>query len=217
MTPQFGELKKTVKKSVYGPPGIGHFATDSECSLSWEKCREQFSHKFTEVLHGFYFCHVAGEGYNVAAFIAKTEEIVGFDDFLHSYAPSKFCKTDNDSVLWIEPSRFWSKCEMRRQLLTILLRAGMNYNPTTNNYEEALWSKDKMGNNYAMETQLAVMRFLFGFTQYVNDTSVVGFNYKTGWWTTFKDRPEQAIRKLLVRPEGEKKETSVIGLGKLWM
>lgn len=211
--PQFGEQKKSVKKSVYGPPGLGYFATDSDFSLTWEKCREQFSYKFTEVLQGFYFCHVPLEGYNVASFIAKTEEIIGFVDFLHSYASSQFCQTDRENVLWVEPSRFWSKCEMRRQLFTILLRSGMNYNPAINNYEQALWSKDKMGNNYALETQLAIMRFLFGFTQYVNDV----VNYKTGWWTTFKDRPEQTVRKLLVRPEGEKKETSVIGLGKLWI
>ena len=216
MMPQFLEERKMVKKSAYGPPGVGFFAADSEFSLSWEKCREQFAHKFTEVLHGFYFCHIPHEGFNVASFIAKTEEIIGFADFLHSYGPSKFCETDKADVIWIEPSRFWSSHDMRRQLLTIMLRAGMNYNPSINNYEEALWEKDKMGNNYAAKTKAAITRFLFGFTNYVNDSSVVGFNYKTGWVTTFEDRPEQAVRKLLVRPEGEKKTCSVIGLGKLW-
>lgn len=212
--PQYGE-QKTVKQSVYAPPKIGYFAVDDEHLLSWEKCRETFAYKFTEVLHGFYFCHVLNEGYNVASFIAKTEEIIGFVDYLYSFAPSKFCKTNQGDVLWVEPSRFWSKYEIRRQLFTILLRAGMNYNPSVNNYEEALWGEDKIGNSYARETQLAITRFLFGFTCPVDSKNLYG--YKVGWRETFKDCSEQAVRRMLIRPEGEKKEISAIGLGKLWI
>lgn len=211
--PQYGE-QKFVKPSVYAPPKIGHFAIDSEYSLSWEKCRETFAYKFTEVLYGFYFCHVLNEWHNVASFIAKTEEIIGFVDYLYSFAPSKFCTTNQADILWVEPSRFWSKYEMRRQLFTILLRAGMNYNPSINNYEEALWGEDKMGNSYAKETQLAITRFLFGFTLPVNDPCLLS---KVGWRDSYKNCSEQMIRKVFVRPEGEKKEVSVIGLGKLWI
>jgi len=215
MVPRFGELR-TVKKSAYGGPSLGSFAVDSEYSLSWEKCREQFSHKFGEVTNGFYFCHVPTQGQNVAWFIAKTEEIVDFASCLYSYSPTVFCPTNFDYVLWVEPSTFWLKQEMRRQLFTILLRQGMSYEPTRNNYEEALWCKDKLGNTYAMETHLAVTRFLFGFTNYVSDPGVIGYTYKSGWVNTFKGRDEQSIRKLLILPEGEKPKHSAVGLGKLW-
>jgi hypothetical protein len=215
MLPRYGE-RKTVKKSAYGPPQLGHFAVEGDYSLTWDKCREQFSHKFIETVSGFYFCHPPNEGHKVAWFITKTEEIIGFCNYLHSYDPTLFCETDREDVIWIEPSRFWMRQEMRRQLFTILVRAGMNYEPTLNNYEDALWAKDKMGNTYAKETQLAVMRFLFGFTNYISDPAVAGYSNKTGWVNTFKDRDEQSVRRLLILPEGERPQYSVVGLGKLW-
>lgn len=217
MKPVYLDEIKAVKPSSYGGPQIGYFALDSEYgTLSWDKCREQFAQRFCEATSGFFFCHNIDEGYRVAEFISKTEEILGFTDYLHSYAPSTFCKTSRNDVLWINVSRFWVAHEIRRQFLTILLRAGMGYDSARNNYEEALWAmrgfdQDRL---YCQETKNAVMRFLFGFTEYI--ATDIQPTHRGGWVEVFKNKDESTIRHMLGLPKGERPVNCMVGLGKLW-
>jgi hypothetical protein len=217
MEPQYNE-SKICRKSAYGPPKLGMFAVEPppEYSMDWQKCREQFSTRFTEYQPGLYFCHRPNEGHRVASFLSKTEEIIGFANFLHSYTPSIYRFTDCDNILWIDVSRFWMKQEITRQLLTILLRCGMSYEPEMDNYEDALWTVDALGNRHAADTQMAVTRFLFGFTKFNEDPEVIGYSGKIGWVTIFRNANEQIVRKLLVKPDGENDNFNLIGLGKVW-
>jgi len=210
--------KRIVKPSAFGPPEKGCFGVDDDQqSTTWDKCREQFAARFNEASRGLFFCHDTNEGNRIASFLVKTEQVIGIADRRKSY--STFAETDRANILWIGPSSFWMESEIKRQLLTIVLRQGMNYNPDKDNYEDALWMPDGVGNSYAAKTKLAVTRFLYGFTDYVppDASSAWGnFNNKVGWVTIFENKSEEIVRARLIAPEGEPRQPCVIGVGKLW-
>lgn len=218
--------KRVVKPSAFGPPEKGYFAIDdNQETTTWDKCREQFAARFTETSRGFFICHNTNEGNRPASFLVKTEQVIGIADCslksnerLHNH--STFAETDRANILWVGPSLFWMTSEIKRQLLTIILRAGMNYDPYKNNYEEALWMPDQIGNNYAAKTKIAVTRFLYGFTEYISDANMSpiwgNFNNKIGWVSVFENKSEEAIRARLVAPEGDSHKPCVISIGKLW-
>ena len=104
--------------------------------------------------------------------------------------------------MWINPSQFWKGCKMRKQLLSILLRAGSKYDPDKDNYEEALYTQE-----YIKGTKSAVMRFLFGFTEYTQNVC--------GWERAFRAKTDSEIRKLLVCPDFKKLNDCLIA-GVIW-
>lgn len=212
--------KRVVKPSAFGPPEKGYFAVDDEQqAASWDKCREQFAARFIESSKGLFFCHDTNEGCRTASFLIKTEQVIGIADRRRPFNYSMFAETDRANILWVGPSYFWMGSEVRRQLLTVILRAGMNYNPSKNDYEEALWKPDQLGNNYTAKTKAAISRFLYGFTDYVppDASSAWGsFTNKVGWVTLFENKSEEVVRTRLVVPEGESYQPCVIGIGKLW-
>lgn len=213
MTAVFGPPKSF--RQCYGGPQPGHFALDAE-TLHWHHCREQFAVVYTQHTPGFFFSHPPEKGENIAEFLNKFEQILGLEGLNSPYPYSTFAGTGCHSVLWVEPSRFWSSCQMRRSLLTVLLRCGINYQ---NNFDEALFSDQYEQNLYARETKNALLRFMFGFTRYTGNfpppgsyTSVL----KHGWKEEFFKMDDAAIRRQLVAPETETPESSIIGIESLW-
>lgn len=181
--------KKTIV-SLYADATPGSFALDST-PFHFENCRERFGRMWDKTNKGFYFRHASGQGIGVAAFILKTEEILGKKRF------SKFSETNRDTILWIEPCAFWRCCRMRRSLLTILVRCGMYYDPRSDDYETALFC-----DSYALHTRKAIMRFLFGFTKYVGPSMEGGVVETMGWKSVFQGRDEIYIKSVLVWPRG---------------
>ena len=197
----FGE-KKAI--SCYTNPSPRSFALFSTATLpdpTWYTCREQFATPFTNDKKEILFCHNANCDKKIVLFIRKVEEILNFSlsEENEKVEPIEFCKTTHPHVLYLKISNFWSSCEMRRQLLTILLRCGQNYNSTTgvdyveNNFEQALWSEI-----YASGTKNAVMRFLFGFTEYINDTKAFNMPNKIGWYNCWANKDAKKVVKQLV-------------------
>ena len=187
--------KKKICESI--KPHPGYFAVDKSCNVKWENCRERFNNKiFNKDLPGFFFSHEIGECESVVQFIDKTEEIL-------SVERSSFAKTNRPYATWVCPSDFWRSCEMRRSLFTILLRAGRKYNPVNDNYEDALFSQE-----YVKLTKEAVMRFLFGFTNYVR------LENKQGWVSVFMHKKYEDVRKRLVSKNAG--DFSLVGAGSLW-
>jgi len=185
------------------PPQIGSFAVD-EPTVNWYKCREQYANKFSTDCTGMFFSHERGHEHSerVAYFMSVVEEILDLKE------RSKYAKCTKNFAMWICPAPFWLDCEMKRSLYTILLRCGLEYDVDKNNFETALYSV-----NYLNETKLAVMRFLFGFTKYSPDSTT---GYVKGWWTEFKNKSEDQIKKQLVSPEAERKDECIVGVGTLW-
>ena len=177
--------------SMYCEVEDGSFCLDFYPYL-YETCRERFGSQWHSDTKGFFFKHPKDKGSAVAIFLRKTEII------LKQKIYSDFAKTNRDTVLWIEPSDFWKSCRMRRSLFTILIRAGMSYDPDIDNYEKALF-----GYKWAKATKSGVMRFLYGFTKYVGPTidDQNGSLETRGWKFVFESRSKESIIEFLKWPE----------------
>ena len=208
----FGEIRK-FKCHVQPPPG--NYALDSEPpkDVHWDHCREQFAAKFNELTPGFYFSHPLGKSHDIGEFIAKFETIIGLSEL------TTYSHTEKNSVLWVVPAKFWSDCQIKRSLMTILLRCGVNYDISKDNFDDALFG-DYKETIYVKETRSAMLRFMFGFTKFTgtlnpitNSSSVI----KHGWREAFQKLDDSTIRRRLVLPEGVTRESSIIGLESLWV
>lgn len=215
MKAQFGETKEI--NMSYGSPPPGNYALEPipSKSIHWDHCREQFAPKFNSDTRGFYFSHHSDKHQNIGEFLTKFEEIIG-----HNQNFSTFCQTSRSTILWVEPSRFWLDCQMKRSLLTILLRCGQNFNLNYDNFDSALFDETYYKENiWAKETRKAILRFLFGFTkftgQYINVTETTTI-IKHGWREEFATLSEKDIRQRLILPEGKNKEVNIVGAESLW-
>jgi hypothetical protein len=191
------DTTRTIKES-FKKPKDGWFALESvgSNSIAWQHCRDQFASSFTDRIDGFYFSHSVPRC-NIVAFVGKTEAILDVPE-------STFQATNREYATWVTPSVFWKSVFIRRSLFTLLLRAGMLYDPVVDNYELALY-----GNEYLHTSKAAVMRFLFGFTEFCESPY-----WKLGWAATFSGKPIDDIRNKLVSPK--KAEPSLIGQGSIW-
>ncbi len=206
MTAKFLDDKKV--QTITTPPP-GYFAVHRN-PLAWQRCREQFEARFTETTRGFYFSHQVNHGSRVAEFISKTEDVLG----LSNDNRTLYATTNRSFALWIEPSEFWKSCRMKRSLFTILLRCGKGYDKEKDNYEEMLYEE-----KYVFDTEKAIQRFLFGFTDFVEDEIALGNEYKKqkGWVNTFRSKTEIQITKQLILPNGVESEECLAGLGSIWI
>jgi hypothetical protein len=148
----------------------------------WHYCRELF-HGQLHNLELFFFSHNVGKGQPISAFVQKVEDMVNV------YPQTKFGPTQRKTIMWIEPSRWWTSRGMRRSLFTILLRCGSEYSISKNNFDEAL-----MSDPYVIDTEYAVRRFLSGCTQYTGRNK--------GWHKQFKalHPSNKEIDQLLIKP-----------------
>ena len=196
----FGDIKsvKDDKKPI-----LGSFSLINP--INWYKCREQFANIFDEHTSSLYFAHPGRNEENIAAFIRQTEDILDLSNYFGER--TEFCKTTRPFIMWIAPAKFWLKCPLRRSLFTILLRCGFEYREEEGNYEEAINSSD-----YIRETKLAVNRFLFGYTNFNKPLAFC----KVGWRDFFKDQNQEAIMSNLGRPQAEKMQKTLLGLGAIW-
>jgi hypothetical protein len=148
----------------------------------WYYCRDLF-HAQLPNLNLFFFSHESAKGYCVASFMRKIEEALNVEP------RSDFGPTQRKTIMWIEPSYWWISRTMKRSLFTILLRSGMGYSPSKDNFEEALLSDP-----YSMVTKYAINRFMEGNTHYTGK--------KRGWYRQFyESKPtKEQIDKLLIKP-----------------
>jgi hypothetical protein len=211
MEPRFLSDTKVVTCS-YNVPPPGAYALQADVVEFW-KCREQFATRFLESHTGFFFSHKPNQGLSIASFLQKIECILDLAE------PSVYARCNEPNVLWIEHSKFWSNCIMRRSVLTVFVRCGLLYDPAKNNMDDALfgecwdgslWSQIGSPNDYARQTRPALMRFLYGFTSYKTDP-----NSRNGWRDNFQNNDEQVIRNRLVSSDPNYVPL-YLSLGHLW-
>lgn len=195
-------------------PAVGNFGLEFKNGkeVRWDYCREQFACKFTEKTEGFFFSHPHGKIYDVGEFLTKFEFIVGINQ------TTIFCESGKTNITWIEPANFWKNCFMKRSLLTLLLRCGMNYDVSKDNFDDALFGSYKEC-DYIKETKLAVIRFMFGFTQFTGRVffDTTGTLIKHGWREEFSKLDNLMVKKKLVMPQELKEEQTLVGINSLWM
>lgn len=194
------ELEKfKILSDTMAKPKPGWYAMD-RMPVEWIECRERFCGLLGPRTEGFFFSHDRNEEEQVIRFIWKTEEIIQVEK-------SKFGRTNRPYATWMDLD-FWRENYIKRSLLLILIRAGLHYDPSKDNYEQALWSEP-----YLADTKTALMRFLFGFTHCKAAKSSASH---PGWKTTFQTMSISEIKKSLVLPLDKKPEPCIIGANTLW-
>jgi hypothetical protein len=205
MKVEFGEVKPLVEGvGINKEPILGSFSVTSP--VLWYKCREQFAGFFDASLPAFFFSHPIGAAEHIAAFISKTEDVLSCANSFEQR--TEFCRTNRPFALWVSPAPFWKECPIRRSLFTILLRCGFQYREAEDNYEQALYSEA-----YITETRLAVHRFLFGHTKFVNHEKRP---VNSGWRDFFRNLSQDNVVHALALPENSMVERTMLGLGALW-
>lgn len=131
----------------------------------WFDCRELW-HSQLYNLNLFFYTHKANTGRDIATFLSKVEDILNLKN------KTRFGPTQRKTIMWIEPTKWWTKPPMRRSLFTILLRSAAYYSVNEDNFQEALFSSF-----YADKTKSAIEWFLKGNTVYCGK--------KAGWYKQF--------------------------------
>jgi hypothetical protein len=218
----FGEEKIFYQEQALPERGYVGLAVDkrpiidnpalTEELVEWFKCREQYHRKATETKQdNIYFAHGPGEEISIACFISKIEKILSFN---FSIQRSLFSRTNMENILWTSPSSFWKECNVKFNLYTIFLRAGLNYNYEKDNFDEALYSMPIVdGKALFPEGVWSINRFLYGFTKFIP----VDENERrmdVGWINLFKTKNKDQIRQQLISPID--RQTYSIGGTTLW-
>jgi len=153
-------------------------------------CREYFQDEACRVRR-FLFSHRQNLGENVAQFIRRIERRLNFDEFSTLYT------TNRRTVTMVRPNPWWMDTSMQKSLYTLLIRAGVHYDPEIDNFVSALFSIDYTGN-----TKYAIQRFLLGYTKYTGKVRgwVAQFWEGDGDWCEPKPPGPERVRELLVRP-----------------
>jgi len=184
-TPLHIETAYRPSPGSFGKPKLDDSRLNNRYSVNgWFDCRELW-HSQLYNLNLFFYTHKANTGRDIATFISKIE------DSLDLRVRSNFGPTQRKTIMWIEPSKWWTKPPMRRSLFTILLRSAAYYSIDRNNVEESLYS-----NFYAIKTRPAIEWFLKGNTVYTGK--------KTGWYKQFCEPNNVVLSKLLVSEIGKK-------------
>ena len=214
----FGPVKSFIQEQSVpdkGYIGIGRSNPDEMPTVEWFKCREQFHRKMTESNNSdFYFAHLPDQEKSIACFIAKVEEVIALNFPLEK---TNFCQTNKNYALWVDPSSFWKECNVKLSLLTIFLRIGMFYDPSSDNFDEAFIAQNAAYTESSAarngDTPAAIERFLYGFTKFVplNEDEA---KLDVGWVNLFKNKTIDQIRKQLISPV--EKEIYSIGGSALW-
>lgn len=201
--------KKALPSSEMPPAEVGSFAVYGD-AIKWYKCREQFAPVWQPQTAGIVFSFKEGEKVleSVAAFIQKVERVI-----LELGEESTFYVTNRKYAVYVCPAEFWKSCFIRRSLFTALLRAGQQYKPDLDNFDEALYSI-----KYLKDTKDAVLRFLFGFTEFnrAECVRITGNEPQgaTGWHAIFANRSAIHVRAML--NSSKEKDDNAIGKVSLW-
>lgn len=220
---KFGEQRRFYQEQALPERGYVGLAVDkrqivdqpTSCSeelVEWFKCREQYHRKATEIGQSdIYFAHGANEEISIACFVSKVEKIISFNFPISS---SIFSKTSMENILWTSPSNFWKECNVKFNLYTIFLRAGLNYNYEQDNFDEALYSMPLVdGRALLQEGMWSINRFLYGFTKFI-PTDENESRPDVGWINLFKSKNKDQIRQQLISPID--RQTYSIGGTTLW-
>ena len=213
----FGETKQI--NTFYQTPNVGQFALEPESnkSIVWDHCREQFLGKMTFEMSGFYFSHYANKSEDVALFINKIEKILSIS--IENIVFSTFCKTDKDHVIWVCPSSFWMDCVLKKSLFTLLLRVSLNFDKDKNNFENCIFG-DFLENKLLKETKCAFIRFMFGFTKFdgvlpLSTTNPTSSLIRHGWHGEFNFNDIMNVKKKL-KSASDKTNDHSFGFDFLW-
>lgn len=148
--------------------------------IYWYYCREMFERDLFASNNEFGFVFsptLHDQEYRVANFIRNIEL-----DQLNLGELTTFMRMANKSLIYVRPSTFWTSCQMRFSLFTILMKAGRYY--FFNTIEDALTAEP-----YAKSTIGAIRAFFNGRRNYTGNIP----DWRTKWVSMFQNRNESEI------------------------
>lgn len=142
----------------------------------WFTCREEFArYVFNSQMRRFLLRHPEGVRENITAFISKIEDKLK----LRKQDRLAIVPTTSTNTSIILVSDWWVGTGARKQLLTIFLRCGAQYNPKIDNFDGAIDS-----HTYARHTRKYVDYFLAGHT-----INKIRMGPSQGWyWVCYENR-----------------------------
>jgi hypothetical protein len=156
-----------------------------EGAAYWWSCRDGFQSQSAgkDVIFYHHTPEIIG---NTAKFLQKVEELIGLGETRRV----KFVKCNDSKVLCMKLSRFWRN-PARRSLLTLLLRAGRNYDEKKDDWKECI---EKSLYCRSKRTKESVFRFIEGHTKLPKITGYFG-----GWCNYFNgyNRVNKPVKDIL--------------------
>jgi hypothetical protein len=186
---------KVTQKTAY-PNQFG--AVRENGLIDWHSCRDGFRSSYTKETEFFFFSCPTNEQNNVIAFLNRFEKQVKVRK------PENKCKIHNsdvENILIIEPGPWWNSLHVRRQMLTIVLRAGRAYSAQHDNFQDCLNSSP-----YLSKTPGATKLFLQGNT-FCNKKQM---NKGSGWVEFFAGRNGAQAAQVLVKPPRHQKKLAEV-------
>ncbi len=168
-------------------PGWFGYMDDEVPVIEWTHCRDIFQSLRNQCLmqKGMWYCHKKGCADNLCAFLDQLESILKIKK--RSYLK----KTNEENIIWIQPSPFWITDFIRRSFFTLALRCGVYYKRSKNNFLEVFNERA-----ICVGTIPAIKRFLDGYTLYPLDDP----EYNTyGWQYTFFGKNESELQGMLIK------------------
>ncbi len=162
---------------------------------SWILCRERMQYWFHLDHRGFWFIPKAGNLHLVIELMDWVEKTLGLSDNTKFYQ-----ENTAKNVVFVEPSRFWLDCEMKKNVMTLFLRVANCY---ANLITERTIFKAIQAYPYANLTLPALDRFFAGFTHYVGPPLIPnpgGNIIFMGWYSTFLNKDIAFTKTLLKLP-----------------
>lgn len=148
----------------------------------WKKCREQFNLCWNEKSTSLIYCHEGNLSESIGEFISKFETKLGLKEL------SQFYRTSYITMTAIKVSPFWVECPIRRQLFTVLLRAGRNYQLGAD-IQTALDSTQ-----YTQQLKSCIDLFLAGYHNFDQASkSYLEANFHNGIIWRFKNKTVEEI------------------------
>jgi hypothetical protein len=179
----------------------------------WFSCRETFHNCLDKrreapngtpdderlVTDGYFFCSALNRAEDVVDLIDRAEDQLKLSTRTQ-FSRTTFKNTNDPRVIYLKPPYFWWKENMRHQIFTILLRAGLLHSASSKNSLIDVVYKHP----YAMATRAAVEHFFKGNTHFCGDQGQVGKgwrDYFLGNFRSINPLTMDEIEKVLVPPE----------------
>ncbi len=153
-------------------------------------CREVFHKVFTEKDKSILYVHAGNLGETIEKFIHLVEELLN----IPNKEKSQFFKTQRTTITPIRPAKFWLACPMKRQVFSLLLRSGRNFDIVQDNNN--IWPALKSSKN-TKSVIPALEVFLGGHTKFDQKClDILKANHHHGFCHIFSNKSPDEIKNI---------------------
>lgn len=186
-------LEELVEENLpINPPPTGTYQNSNAIFLTpkrWYTCRERFGAASGKLKYFYFFCN-SGKLKNIFNFLEDFQTIAKIkkkDQFL--------VKQFEDKHIGAIILSYWWRANLRKSLLTALIRIGENYIRSNKSKYHALMHTIQHNSFYGNPTYKAIKLFISGRNEYIKKRG------RGGWVNTFRNKNEDKIKEILLTSE----------------